>query len=176
MVNLTEKQDFFCREYIKDFNGTQAAIRAGYSKRTAGSIAGENLKKPEIQERLSVLISKRNEKVGVDAEYVLRRLVEIDALDVVDILDEQGNLLPVTEWPLSWRRSISGIDLSKLASAGDDEKAILTVLQKIKWPDKLRNLELLGKHVSVRAWEKEPETAVDDMAAALREMAERLPA
>ena len=54
---LLLKQKRFCEEYIVDFNATQAAIRAGYSKKTAGSIGSENLKKPEIKKYIAALLS-----------------------------------------------------------------------------------------------------------------------
>lgn len=79
---LTDKQEMFCREYLIDLNATQAAIRAGYSAKTANRTASENLSKPDIQNRIAELKAKRNEDVGIDADYVLRRLVEIDQMDV----------------------------------------------------------------------------------------------
>jgi len=74
---LTKKQEMFCQEMMLDMNLTQAAIRAGYSKKTAYSIGHENLRKPEIRRRLSDLIDLRSRRVGVNADYVLNTLVEI---------------------------------------------------------------------------------------------------
>jgi len=59
---LTPKQKRFCEEYVIDFNGTQAAIRAGYSKKTAAAIANEILAKPEITEYLGILQTKLQER------------------------------------------------------------------------------------------------------------------
>jgi len=84
---------------------------------------------------------------------VLNRLVEIDSLDVLDILDNTGNVKAIREWPKAWRTSISGIDVQDMMSGDTD-----SILKKIKWPDKLRNLELLGKHVDVKAWDGEQTT------------------
>ncbi len=69
---LTPKQAMFVKEYLKDLNGTQAAIRAGYSKKTANAIATENLAKPFIAGAVKVEMDKRAEKVDIDAEWVLR--------------------------------------------------------------------------------------------------------
>lgn len=74
--NLTKKQKMFCKEYLKDLNATQAAIRAGYSEKTAGEIASQNLKKLDIQEYLQKQMDKRAEKVDISAEYVLRGIKE----------------------------------------------------------------------------------------------------
>jgi phage terminase small subunit len=55
---LTEKMKMFCREYVKDFNASEAAIRAGYSKKTARNIGSENLTKPDIQNYIEKLKTK----------------------------------------------------------------------------------------------------------------------
>ena len=75
-MGLTDKQEMFCREYLIDLTATQAAIRAGYSVKTANRIATQNLSKLDIQNRLAKLKTTQNEPVGIDAGYVLRRLVE----------------------------------------------------------------------------------------------------
>lgn len=65
---MTDKQQFFVQEYLKDFNATQAAIRAGYSKKTAGAIGAENLTKPEIQEALQKAMSERTSTLVADRQ------------------------------------------------------------------------------------------------------------
>nr|WP_154927772.1 terminase small subunit [Pantoea agglomerans] len=152
---LTDKQEMFCREYLIDLNATQAAIRAGYSEKTARASGHENLTKPNIQSRIADLKSQRNEQVNIDAAYVLRRLVEIDEMDVMDILLANGELKPVMDWPKVWRTSLSGIDVTEIA--GD----AAGLLKKIKWPDKVKNLELLGKHVTVQAFREQVKTEHD---------------
>lgn len=143
---LTDKQEMFCREYLIDLNATQAAIRAGYSEKTARASGCENLTKPDIQNRIAELKADRNEQVNVDAAYVLRRLIEIDEMDVLDILLANGELKPIKDWPKVWRTTLSGMDVTEMA--GD----AAGLLKKIKWPDKVKNLELLGKHVTVQAF------------------------
>ena len=68
---LTPKQALFVKEYLVDLNATQAAIRAGYSTKTAGSQAHDLLKKPEIQELVSSCATARAKSVDITAEYVL---------------------------------------------------------------------------------------------------------
>lgn len=68
---LTDKQEMFCREYLLDLNATQAAIRAGYSEKTARNIAGNLLTKINIQMRISELKAQRCEEVKIDANWVL---------------------------------------------------------------------------------------------------------
>lgn len=74
---LTPKQDRFCREYVIDLNATQAAIRAGYSKKTAGAVGFENLKKPEIAARIAAVVNEANKKAEVTSEEILANLAEI---------------------------------------------------------------------------------------------------
>lgn len=81
MSKLTEKQKRFCEEYLIDFNATQAALRAGYSQKTAYSIGDENLRKPEIQSEIQTLIRKRSERTGINADIVIKELVKIALAD-----------------------------------------------------------------------------------------------
>ncbi|WP_286876699.1 MULTISPECIES: terminase small subunit [Pantoea] len=151
---LTDKQEMFCREYLIDLNATQAAIRAGYSEKTANRTGSENLSKPDIAQRIIDLKSERNERVEVNADYVLRRLVEIDEMDVLDILKDDGGLKMVHEWPKVWRTTLSGLDILTTVT-NFDETTMENILKKIKWPDKVKNLELLGKHISVMAFKEQ---------------------
>lgn len=80
-MKLTEKQKRFCEEYLVDLNATQAALRAGYSQKTAYSIGDENLKKPEIREYLQELIDQRSERTGITADTVLKELERIALSD-----------------------------------------------------------------------------------------------
>lgn len=80
---LTAKQQAFVNEYMKDFNATQSAIRAGYSERTAYAIGHENLKKPEISDE----IQRRVDEKAMSADEVLIRLAEQARADIADFVD-----------------------------------------------------------------------------------------
>ena len=157
MAELNAKQEMFCREYIVDLNATQAAIRAGYSEKTANNQVGRLLVNVGIQARIEELKAARNEDVKIDANYVLKRLVEIDSMDVLDILMADGSVKPVAEWPKVWRTTLSGIDVMEMQS-GD----AAAILKKIKWPDKVKNLELIGKHINVGAFEIKQRISVSE--------------
>jgi phage terminase small subunit len=73
---LTPKQKFFVDEYLIDLNATQAAIRAGYSARTAGRTSHEYLKKPVIQKFLSERLKSREERTEINQDYVLTTIKE----------------------------------------------------------------------------------------------------
>jgi len=81
-MTLNAKRERFVEEYLKDLNATQAAIRAGYSKRTAGQTGNELLKNPEIQRRIMDAKAERSERTKIDADWVLSRLAQEAEADV----------------------------------------------------------------------------------------------
>lgn len=169
-VELTPRQSRFVDEYLIEPNGRKAAIAAGYAEGSADAAASRLLRNDKVKQVLDERRARRAQRTEINADYVLHRLVEIDQLDVADILDDAGNMLPIRQWPKAWRTSITGLDVQEMM-AGD----IQSVIRKIKWPDKLKNIDLLGKHVSVKAFEAEKESAAEDMATALARLADKLP-
>ncbi|HDX4554243.1 TPA: terminase small subunit [Citrobacter freundii] len=175
---LTAMQEAYAQEYTKcPENQTQAAINAGFSHKTAAVKASAMMRDERIQKRIAELMEERNKRLRVSADYVLLRLVEIDQMDVLDILNDDGTLKPIREWPKIWRTTLSGFDLSSTIMNMDDT-SIETILKKIKWPDKVKNLELIGKHVDVNAFKERLEvsgtvTIADRMAKARRRVKEQ---
>lgn len=157
MSTLKGKRARFVEEYIKDLNATQAAIRAEYSVKTARQQGQRLLTNADIQGAIEKASKERSERTQIDSDYVLHRLAEIDRMDVIDILSDDGSLKPVKDWPPIWRQYIGGMDvLTSIVTAGDDT-TIENILKKIKWPDKVKNLEMIGKHVDVQAWRERQE-------------------
>lgn len=175
---LTAMQEAYCQSYIKNpENQSQAAIDAGFSPNTAAVKASVMMRDERIQKRIADLMEERNKRTRVSADYVLLRLVEIDQMDVLDILNDDGSLKPIREWPKVWRTTLSGFDLSSTI-INMNEDAVENILKKIKWPDKVKNLELIGKHVDVMAFKERLEvsgtvTIADRMAAARRRVKEQ---
>lgn len=171
-------QEAYAQEYTKcPENQTQAAINAGFSPNTAAVKASVMMRDERIQKRIAELMEERNKRLRVSADYVLLRLVEIDQMDVIDILNDDGTLKPIREWPKIWRTTLSGFDLSSTIM-NMDETSIEIILKKIKWPDKVKNLELIGKHVDVNAFKERLEvsgtvTIADRMAKARRRVKEQ---
>ncbi|WP_417329182.1 terminase small subunit [Halomonas cupida] len=170
-VALTARQSRFRDEYLLDLNATKAALRAGFAKSTAEKKAPlwvgksrescpDNMK--HVWDAVDKAMQERSERVQIDADYVLRRLVEIDQMDVLDILNDDGGLKPIKEWPKAWRRYVAGMDVSEIWGMNGDEREQIGVLKKIKWPDKVKNLDMLGKHVDVQAWKERVEHSVDE--------------
>lgn len=137
---MTVKRHRFVAEYLVDLNATQAAIRAGYAKKGAKDQAYQLMQMPEVAEAIKAAMDERNKRLQVDADYVLQRLTEIDQLDLADIFDLDGKLMPIRQWPLIWRQMVKEVDMKT---------------GKVKFHDKLRALELIGKHVNVNAFREQ---------------------
>ncbi|TNE38296.1 MAG: terminase small subunit [Sphingomonadales bacterium] len=147
---MTPKQQRFVEEYLIDLNGTQAAIRAGYSAKTANEQASRLLAKVNVQKAVAEAQAKRSEKTGIDAAWVLTRLATELTADLADIYDEQGGLKPIHEWPLIWRQGlIAGIETDE---ERDDNGKVIAIVRKVKLSDRVKRLELAGKHVDVQAF------------------------
>jgi|SRR5690606_8572890 len=160
---IDPKKEKLCQEFVLNGGDQSEAYRAAYphtlkwKSKSVNEVACRAFAKKDIQDRIYELrmeVAKMaEEKFQVDAKYVLGRLVEIDHMDVADIFNEGGSgLRPIREWPKVWRQYISGFDLAEIWENAGDERQMIGMLKKIKWPDKVKNLELLGKHVSVNAF------------------------
>ncbi|EFI8273601.1 TPA: terminase small subunit [Escherichia coli] len=187
---LTAMQEAYCQSYIKTpENQTQAAINAGFSPNTAAVKASVMMRDERIQKRIAELMEERNKRLRVSADYVLLRLVEIDQMDVLDILNDDGGMKPIAEWPKVWRTSLSAMDIATIKTTqaslqkenGEADLSVEDVehiLKKVKWPDKVKNLELIGKHVDVNAFKERLDvnvnvTIADRIAAARKRLKER---
>ncbi|HCN8164528.1 TPA: terminase small subunit [Escherichia coli] len=187
---LTAMMEAYCQSYIRmPENQRQAAIDAGFSPNTAAAKASVMMRDERIQKRIAELMEQRNKRLRVSADYVLNRLVEIDQMDVLDILNDDGGMKPIAEWPKVWRTSLSAMDIATIKTTQaslqkDNGEADLSVedvehiLKKVKWPDKVKNLELIGKHVDVNAFKERVDvnvnfTIAERMAAARKRVKER---
>lgn len=153
-MTLTAKQERFVEEYLIDLNATQAAIRAGYSEKTARQVGAENLSKPVIAGKIAEAQSERSTRTKIDADWVLSRLAcEADA-DLADLYDEDGGLKPVHEWPEIWRKGlVAGLDVEEVKSEG----VVIAHVRKVKLSDRMKRIELIGKHVDVQAFREQVE-------------------
>ena len=189
MSFLNAQQLRFVQEYLVDLNATKAAVRAGYSEKTAYSQGQRLLKKVEVQEAIEEAQKVRAEKTETDAAFVLKRLVDEVSADLADLYDDNGSLKPVKQWPLIWRQGlVAGIETETLRPKGargtgqwhgkaqdvheEEDTGEETVVTKLKLSDRVKRLELLGKHISVNAFREQvghgdpngnPLPIVDDM-------------
>ena len=87
---MTPKQERFCEEYLVDLNATQAAIRAGYSEKTAKDIACQNLAKLNIQERIAGLRKEQSERTQITADRVVEELKYIGLANIKNYVDKSA--------------------------------------------------------------------------------------
>jgi phage terminase small subunit len=128
---LTIKQDMFVKEYLKDLNGTQAAIRAGYSTKTANRIANQNLSKPDIRSAIEKAKQERTERTKIDADYVLTQIQEY--------LEHCFGRKPIKK-TVNVEGEYQTIEVKEFNQTGTGKA-----------------LELLGKHVAVQAFKDKKE-------------------
>ena len=145
---LTPKQRLFVAEYLVDLNATQAAIRAGYSAKTAKVIGAENLTKPAIAEAIQAAQQERLKATGITADRVLSEIARLAFGDVRKIFDESGRLLPVPSLPDEVAASVSSVKVTSKQSPGSDPVDVEYVTE-IKFWDKKGSLELLGRHLKL---------------------------
>ena len=143
---LTPKQARFVQEYLIDFNGTDAAIRSGYSKRSARVIAQTLLAKPHIAAAVAKARDKVSQKLEVTVERIVREAAAVAFSDLRELYDDKGQLLPVHLWPAGVAESIAGVEVEELFEGRGDEREHVGRLKKIKRWDKVRALELLARY------------------------------
>jgi phage terminase small subunit len=160
----TAKERRFIEEYLVDLNGTQAAIRAGYSAKSAASIASENLRKPHIAVAIMKDMQARSERTRIDADWLLTRLAEEAQADIAELYDEAtGNLKPVSAWPKIFRTGlIAGVDMELVTIGKGKKKKVITLITEFKLSDRVKRLELIGRHVGVGAFKDKTEHSVDE--------------
>lgn len=143
MGKLTRKQQCFVDEYLIDLNATQAAIRAGYSARSASSIGNEILSKPDVRARVDEALAERSRRTGINADRVLMELGKLAFVNITDVADMgtatiKGN---------ARRDDTAAITSVKVKTIPGEDGDI--VEREIKLSDKIKALELCGKHLGM---------------------------
>lgn len=140
MVKLTEKQKRFVQEYLVDLNATAAAKRAGYSEKSASRIAVELLNKTQVSAEIQKQQAKRQKRTEITQEKVLQELAAIafaNGYDFAQVIKPGVvRVIPTEEIPQDKRKAVASI---KETANGTE----------IKTYDKVRALELLGKHLGI---------------------------
>lgn len=107
---LSMQQERFCQEYVRDLNGTQAAIRASYSPHTAGQQAYDLLRHPQVQARITQVLEARSRHVALETDKTLAVLGCILHADAADLTDAKGNLIPLHLLPAHVRAAIESVE------------------------------------------------------------------
>jgi phage terminase small subunit len=155
-LKLTGKQQRFVEEYLIDLNVTQAAIRAGYSEKTAYSIGHELLKKPEIENSIQEAMDKRSERTGITQDQVLAELAKIGFQDIrkavrwgrspIDDKSENADKNGLGIYPIEL---VPSEEIDDDTAAAVSEVSLTTNGVKIKMHDKQAALVSIGKHLGM---------------------------
>lgn len=146
---LTPKQRLFVLEYLVDLNATQASIRAGYSAKTAEVQGPRLLGNVRVKAEIAKRMKSREEKVVLKADDVLRELLTIAKVDIRRAFDADGNLLPVKDLPEDVARAIGGIEIDEIFDGNGKLRVRIGQTKKIKFWDKNKALESLGRHLKL---------------------------
>lgn len=140
--DLTPKQQRFVAEYLVDLNATQAAIRAGYSAKTAHVIGPENLGKPEVAAAVQEGMAKRSMRTMVTADRVLEEAARLAFADIRGFYRDDGTIKPASEWTADQAAALASVET--VEKAGGD-----VLIRKIKLWDKRATLETLFRHLGL---------------------------
>lgn len=143
---LSPKRAMFVREYLIDLNATQAAVRAGYSAKTAKTQGARLLTDEDIAAAVAVAMDERAARTDITADRVLEEVARLAFLDVVHLLNPDGTLKRVDEMSPEARAALAGLEVLEMRG---DEDAPVALLKKIKLTDKLGALTLLMRHMGM---------------------------
>lgn len=151
MSKLNEKQKRFAAEYLIDLNATQAAIRAGYSEKTAGAQAHKLLKNAEIAALIAKGQQERAEATQITQERVLQELAKIGFSDLRRTMTDQGALLSPEDWDDDTAGAIASLEVVTVYRGDEDEDGnkVPERVHKIKTWDKLSALDKLARHLGM---------------------------
>jgi phage terminase small subunit len=146
---INPKQQRFVDEYLVDLNATKAAIRAGYSEKTAGQQAFDLLKKPEIQDAIEVAQKSRQQRTHITQDRVLQELARIAFFDPRKLLDESGNPRSLTDLDDDTAAAVAGLDLLEEYRGSGDEREFVGYVKKFKIADKNTALTNAMRHLGM---------------------------
>jgi phage terminase small subunit len=146
---LNPKQKSFVLQYLIDKNATQAAIRAGYSSKNAHVVGPRLFANVRIQQEIVNQIALQEKRTLVTADEVITELKRIAFLDISGALKEDGSLKDISEIPEDIRHAIAGLEIEELFEGTGREREHVGFTKKIKLSDKVRALELIGKHLKL---------------------------
>ncbi len=133
-------------EYLKDQNGAQAAIRAGYSKRSAKEIAARMLTNDNVRQAVDDGLRKIEDKAMITGEKVLKELWNLGNVDHSQAYNPDGSIKAIGDMPEDLRRAICSVETETIIEGKGKNRTTRVIIKRIKFWDKVRPLELIGKN------------------------------
>lgn len=133
------RHERFCQEYLVDLNATQAYIRVGYTAKDAASMSSRLMTNGKVRARIGELLADRSLRTGVNQDRVVRELARVSFLDPTKLIDTESATV---------RTDATDDDLAAIASIKVKNGSDWTE-REIKVADKLKALELLGRHLGM---------------------------
>ena len=146
---LPNRQARFVAEYLIDMNATNAAIRAGYSKKTAGVQGPRLLGNVRVAAQIAEKTGKRLARLEITADRVLQELAKLAFYDPGALLESDGSMKQIADIDDVTRMAVAGLEVTELFEGTGDQKHAYGLCKKIKLADKGQNLERLGKHLKL---------------------------
>lgn len=155
---LDSQHRMFVMEYLRDFSHTKAGKRVSMSDNAARKAMGN----PDVLAAIEEQAEARRERVKVDSDWVLAKLGHMFDADIADLFEHGTNRLrPVHQWPEIWRKSVQSVKVREIWSGRGDEREQIGEVVDAKLIDKLKAIELIGKHTDVKAFTERLEVATD---------------
>lgn len=149
MAKLTAKQQRFVEEYLIDLNATQAAIRAGYSVKTAEQVGYQLLQKTSVSDYIQKRIKDREKRTEITQDMVLQELAKLGFFDIRKLFGESGKPKDITSLDDVVAASVVGMDIMDLFEGNGEDREFVGYVKKYKMADKIRALELIGRHLGM---------------------------
>lgn len=165
---LNAQQAFFVLEYLKDLNATQAAIRAGYCKKSpsnAGKVGPAMVNTPHIAAAIQEQMDKRAARLEISADVILRELLFIARADLAQAYTKEGKLKSIHDIPEETRRAMAGVKVYEEFDGFGKDRFQCGETIEVKFWDKPKALELLGKHLKLFTDVHEVHGSLEDLVA-----------
>ncbi len=159
-ARLTEKQKRFVAEYLADLNATAAAKRAGYKDPNIGR---QLIAKNNVYAAIQREIQERNQRTEITQDMVIRELAKLGFFDIRKLFDKDGKPLDISKLDDDAAAALVGLDVQDVSDGDGNYVGFIKKYKKYKMADKIKALELLGKHVGAFDRQDKQQTTVEDL-------------
>jgi len=155
---LNEQKRIFVMAYMRDFNAKKAGETAGFAPGSCYGVLAE----VGVQEAIAEQMHDRMLRLRIDADWLLEEMKQVWMADVADIYYPKTNTLrPVHEWPDIWRKMTTGVQTTELFRGRGENRELVGYSKKVKSLKESKLLELIGKHINIKAFTEKIELATE---------------